>query len=626
MKPKKIYHYITVVSLSFFWVLNLPQAWGETVTTIRDNGDPSNRVDFVILGDGYMASELTKYANDVENAVNGFFSQEPFKEYQKYFNVHRVDVISNESGVDHPPEYYKDTAFDGTYNCAGIQRLICVNYSKVDSVLINSVNPDQRDMILVLVNDTEYGGSGGALAVASTHASCIELVLHEIGHSFGLLADEYDYGTCSLSVEPSQPNVTMETNRDLIKWNIDGGPPAGWIEPTTLLPTFTAYNGIPGLYEGAQYCSAAKYRPTYNSKMRSLNGPFEQINEEQLVKRVYNWVSPLDSSTPPGAQLMLGAGESQLFEVQVLEPLTHAIDVKWYVDDQFESDELQFIFDSTIFGQGPHTVKVVLRDYTSKVRYDPTNVLIEQRIWDVAVESLSQIFFDDYQDQNFTPTVGSYVQLSGTNTVVDRGDEDYWLQNISGVVQASPTTAAEQVYGSYDFAIDTNGTINSVAASHHELNLRPIGISVGINWGADGGISWYTNVPGGSGPYGESHFTWNRGTDYHIMWSIDAVADTVSFSINDSPILDNLNFGGDFTHLYGLVISNSAISDTDPLLIDNVIMYLCNDLSVFATDYGRTECGSGSICEGDFDRDGDCDGFDLAALAEGFDNMACPMP
>gem|GEM_PF-1210534 len=381
-KRKAFYQYITAVSLSFFWILYLPLAWGAPVTTIRDNGDPANRVDFVILGDGYTASELTKYANDVENAVNGFFNQEPFKEYQNYFNVHRVDVISNESGADHPP-IYKNTAFDATYN----GRIFYVSTSKVNTVLSNSVNPDQRDIILVIVNDATYGGSGGSIAVASTHSASIELVLHEVGHSFGLLADEYNSGgvNCPGTVEPSQPNVTLETNRDVIKWNHGGGPPTGWIDPATPVPTLSTSNGIPGLYEGAYYCSLGVYRPTYNSKMRNLNRPFEQINEEQLVKRVYNWASPMDSSSPSESEVTLQANETQLFQVEVLEPMTHTLKVEWYVDDQSQSNSLQFNVASNSFEQGVHTVRVMVEDLTSKVRYDPANVLTDQRSWTVSV-------------------------------------------------------------------------------------------------------------------------------------------------------------------------------------------------------------------------------------------------
>ncbi len=101
--------------------------WGEPVTTIRNNGNPDNRVDLVILGDGYTAGELTKYAADVEAIVQGFFADEAFREYQRYFNVHRIDMTSNQSGADHPdrtPQVFRDTAVDATYQLRG--------YSAVD--------------------------------------------------------------------------------------------------------------------------------------------------------------------------------------------------------------------------------------------------------------------------------------------------------------------------------------------------------------------------------------------------------------------------------------------------------------------------------------------------------------
>ncbi len=110
-----------------------------------------------------------------------------------------------------------------------------------------------------------YGGSGGAIAVASTHASAVELVLHESGHTFGLLADEYTESppACSNTSEPAQANVTRQTARAAIKWN-------AWIDAPTPLPTVSTQPGLVGLYEGARYCTTGLYRPTFNSKMRTL--------------------------------------------------------------------------------------------------------------------------------------------------------------------------------------------------------------------------------------------------------------------------------------------------------------------------------------------------------------------
>jgi hypothetical protein len=415
-----------------------PWTSGEPVTTIRNNGSSANRVDLVILGDGYTSAELGKYATDAEQAVQGFFAQEPFKEYQKYFNVHRVDVTSAESGADHPentPPTSKNTAFDATYNCGNIERLICVTVSKVQTALNNSVRADQRDMVLVVVNDTKYGGSGGSISVASLNSAVIELVLHEVGHSFGLLADEYETQppTCNNTVEPSEANATRQTNRNQIKWNAGSGPPTGWIDPATPVPTTSTNLGVPGLYQGAKYCPTGLFRPTFNSKMRTLGPPFEQINEEQLIKRVYNWVSPLDSSTPQPSDITLALGNNQAFKVTVPTPNTHALSVTWYVDRSQAATGLTFTFNSARFGAGPHTVQVVVDDPTPKVRNDPADVLREARTWNITVNAPALNCFGvrativGTDGNNFlqgTPGNDVIAGLGGNDIINGRGGND----------------------------------------------------------------------------------------------------------------------------------------------------------------------------------------------------------
>src|SRR5262249_37880818 len=133
-------------------------ASGQTVVPLANNGDPANRIDMVIVSEGYTAGEMTKFADDVQNLLNNFFTQEPYREYQRYFNVYRLEVASNQSGADHPertPPVARDTAFDATYNCSGIQRLICVNSAKVNMVVTGALGAAQRDLVVVLVNDPE---------------------------------------------------------------------------------------------------------------------------------------------------------------------------------------------------------------------------------------------------------------------------------------------------------------------------------------------------------------------------------------------------------------------------------------------------------------------------------------
>ena len=278
---------IKFFTLALIVTLNFIQANAESHETITNNGSPQNRVDIAILGDGYTSAQQAQYRSDVQQFMQNVFLQEPYREYQRFYNVHRIDVISNQSGADHPernPPVFVDTALNATYNCSNIQRLICVNTTRANQIVNQSLPAGHFDVILVIVNDTEYGGSGGSVAVASIDQSAVELILHEVGHSFGLLADEYDGGgpTCNPNIEPSAPNSTRQTSLPLIKWK-------HWIAAGTPIPTITTAPAIPGLYEGSSYCTTGLYRPTYSNKMRALGVPFERINVEQHVKRVYNF-------------------------------------------------------------------------------------------------------------------------------------------------------------------------------------------------------------------------------------------------------------------------------------------------------------------------------------------------
>lgn len=365
------------------WVVLAAIAAAEPVTTIRSNGASANRIDVVVLGDGYSAADLAsgKYATDVETAIIGMFSQQPYTEYQRYFNVHRVDVTSADSGADHPATgIFRNTALDAAYDCGGIQRLICVNTSKVNSVLTASIAaPNARDVILVLVNDPEYGGSGGAVAVASTHSAAVELVLHEVGHSFGLLADEYDSSppTCNNTVEPPEANVTRQTERAAIKWHI-------WIDAATPIPT-PGTTETPGLYQGAKYCTSGLYRPTFDSKMRSLGRPFSAINTDAHVKRIYNVVTPLDSALPQSSTLTLLQGTPQPASVTVPLPFTHSLTVTWSVDGLVTATGPSFTLDTGTLSLGNHVMSVLIADGTPMVRNDPSQVLRTTRTWTVVV-------------------------------------------------------------------------------------------------------------------------------------------------------------------------------------------------------------------------------------------------
>lgn len=371
------------IILSVFLMFSLSAA-AEPVTTILNSGPSGNRVDIVVLGDGYTSAEMQKYADDVQSAIDDFFAAPPFDEYKSYFNVHVIDVISNESGSDHSeadPPTYKDTALDSYYNCRS-ERLICVDTGKVQTIINNSVAPSAQDIKLIIVNDPVYGGSGGSVAVASTNGAASELVLHEIGHSFGLLADEYTYGSsnCDAPIEPAQVNVTTKTLANDIKWKI-------WIEDGTLIPTTDT--SLLGLFEGGKYCPNNIYRPTDNSKMRNLSQPFEQVNEEQLVKRIYNFVSPLDSQLPTQLNIDLTKGEVRDFQLTTLQPEDHDLSITWILNGTVVStNSTTYMLDTNSMEIGDHTLRYEIEDTTLKVRHDSASVLKESGQWNITLSNV----------------------------------------------------------------------------------------------------------------------------------------------------------------------------------------------------------------------------------------------
>ncbi|MFZ6875697.1 M64 family metallopeptidase [Undibacterium sp. Di27W] len=268
-----------------------------TATTIIDNGPANARMDIVFVGDGYTAAEMNKWHTDAQKVIDGFMVDPLFAANRASINVRRVDIASNQSGADEPDNgIYRDTAMDGSFYCYNIDRLLCVNSTKVYDVVGSVLAPDQRDIIVVVSNSTRYGGSGGEIATLSMHAQSVEIALHEIGHTAFALADEYDYGTCSLSAEPTSGDVSLNGTRN-VKWG-------SLIAATTAVPTSLGQyaNGTVGTFQGAQYCKTGKYRPTENSRMRTLGYPWHAVNEG-LARAVFASYTP----TPGGGITQTGS-------------------------------------------------------------------------------------------------------------------------------------------------------------------------------------------------------------------------------------------------------------------------------------------------------------------------------
>nr|CEL15617.1 putative secreted protein [Kibdelosporangium sp. MJ126-NF4]CTQ90344.1 putative secreted protein [Kibdelosporangium sp. MJ126-NF4] len=161
----------------------------------------------------------------------------------------------------------RDTALDTYFWCGGTERLLCVNETKAKQF---AASAPQVDQVLVVANSTKYGGAGGSVATSSGgNAQSGGIVAHELGHSIGGLADEYDYPNDLYSgSEPREPNVSVHPSATMTQKRVKWYSYIGKTSPD---------GGVIGTYQGAYYHRRGIYRPTENSLMRSLGRPFNLI-------------------------------------------------------------------------------------------------------------------------------------------------------------------------------------------------------------------------------------------------------------------------------------------------------------------------------------------------------------
>ena len=360
------------------------------------SGPRSERINIVVLGDGYASNHLDTFEADVSNmVVNVLFKIEPYASYRSYFNVFSIRTASLEEGADIPSSnLYHDTYFNCTYGWNGIDRLLTVSNAAPIVDLLAQWLPDYNTVIM-LVNDTRYGGSGGnrvtgGLAVTSKHNAYEYVVRHEMGHSLGDLKDEYDDATPGY-VPFEAVNCTAETNRNLIKWRV-------WIKNATPVPTpeVASHDAVAGLFEGCMYTSSGWYRPHYDSLMNGSSRNVGQINIDQLIKKFYNrtpdHIESFQSYSPADTNLTVNGVTPLRFFVSPMLPSLGALSVQWYLDGAalpgcVESNLLLSSFD---LGDGNHVVSNVVSDPTLMVRIYtnssfPANPLTKSAAWNVTV-------------------------------------------------------------------------------------------------------------------------------------------------------------------------------------------------------------------------------------------------
>jgi hypothetical protein len=352
------------------------------IDTVMRNGDRTNRVNLVYLADGYTSGEINNFVTDVTNINNGMFAQAPFAQYRNFFNSFAIKTPSAESGAKHPqttvdggcstqPIANPNTFLNTTFDYAAIHRLLVpLNTGTVYTTLANNL-PDY-DQAFILSNSVYYGGSGGAFATSSIHSSAIEIAIHEIGHSFAGLADEYWAGAGYAS---ERPNMTQNSNPSTVKWR-------NWY----------GLNGI-GIYPyGASGTAALWFRPHQLCKMQYLGYPFCSVCVERYIDRIHQLVNMTDSYLPATNSFTLINTDDVNFSVNRLNTIPNTIRVNWYLNGSttpFATSVDAVTIPFADFIVGVNTVRAEVVDNTSLSQsYLPAIGYINNTIWSVTRASV----------------------------------------------------------------------------------------------------------------------------------------------------------------------------------------------------------------------------------------------
>ncbi|HTR98960.1 MAG TPA: M64 family metallopeptidase [Bacteroidota bacterium] len=346
---RNVYHPLTsvVVDPADYHIITEDPSRGDSVYEASVSGPPHDRVDLLIIGEGYTRAERAKFEADLRRYTDIFFSWEPYKHLKQRFNIRGIYAPSPEDGVDEPRQgVYRHTLLGASFNSLDSDRYLLV---EDDKLLRDIAAQAPYDALLIMVNSKRYGGGGlynDYCCFTSDGTWNEHVMLHEFGHSFAGLGDEYytkdvayeDF--LAKGVEPNEPNITALLDPAKLKWRDLVSPgvpiPTEWGQATfdslgalrdslggvrarlsaerdakTLSAADAArlaavdttlravgrrlgrffldhpLRGKVGAFEGAGYMAKGFYRPTVNSLMNAFNNEertYYPVNERAIER------------------------------------------------------------------------------------------------------------------------------------------------------------------------------------------------------------------------------------------------------------------------------------------------------------------------------------------------------
>ena len=267
----------------------------DEVVAIHKSGDPAHKVDLLLIGDGYTSDEHDAFIATAKEATEILLNTSPFKERSHDFNVWAVAPAAAQSSISRPSTgIYRDSPVASTYDSFRSERYILTFDNKAMRRIASSA---PYDFIEILTNSEVYGGGGiyGLFSTAAANNAWLPyLFVHEFGHHFAGLADEYytssvAYETPEGVTEPYEPNVTALLDPENLKWQ-------HLATPNTPIPT---------AWPKAEYDEHSNAYQVRRREMRAANVGEDEMNE--LFRNTRDYGSDLFSES--GKAGVIGAFE-----------------------------------------------------------------------------------------------------------------------------------------------------------------------------------------------------------------------------------------------------------------------------------------------------------------------------
>jgi hypothetical protein len=255
---------------------------------IHGRDQPHDHFDILFLAEGYLANEAELFFDQVENLTAQLLATEPYKSQKGHITVRALAAPSIQSGPDDPrSDEWRNTIMSSSFNTFGVDRYLETEAAwKVYDVAAQA----PHDHIVVLVNSDKYGGGGiynhfSVVTAGNRHSGTV--LIHELGHGFGGLGDEY-FGVevsyndfINLNIEPWQPNLTTLVDFDR-KWKhlVPEDVPI----PTPIRPI---YKNTTGVFEGGGYVRKGVFRPAIHCRMRTNEADgFCEVCKDVLIRKI----------------------------------------------------------------------------------------------------------------------------------------------------------------------------------------------------------------------------------------------------------------------------------------------------------------------------------------------------